>query len=102
MYLALCSNKITTIEFYLDNRYYLCMSKDKLVKKLRRIPENGWFGGICAGFAYYFELPVWVVRLVWAITFLGMGFGVWVYILIWIFMPRIKEVPTDYDEVTVE
>lgn len=77
------------------------MEKNKMEnKKLRRIPEKGWIGGVCAGFAYYFELPVWIVRLVWTITFLGMGFGIWVYILFWIFMPRIKEVPADYDEVT--
>jgi len=67
------------------------------IKKLRRIPEKGWIAGICAGFAYYFEAPVWVVRLIWtAAVFLGMGSGLFLYILLWIFMPKIDQTPGDY------
>jgi len=44
-------------------------------KKLRRIPAKGWLGGVCAGFAYYFSVPVWAVRLAWTLAiFAGMGF----------------------------
>lgn len=71
------------------------------IKKLRRIPSKGWIAGICAGFAYYFETPVWVVRLIWtAAVFLGMGSGLFLYILLWIFMPK-AEAPEDYDEKVV-
>lgn len=65
-------------------------------KKLRRIPQKGWLGGVCAGFAYYFGFPAWVIRAGWALSILFMGFGFWFYILLWIFMPVISETPSDY------
>ncbi|KKQ21797.1 MAG: Phage shock protein C [Candidatus Wolfebacteria bacterium GW2011_GWC1_37_10] len=67
---------------------------------MRRIPAKGWLGGVCAGFAYYFSVPVWAVRLAWTLAiFAGMGFGLLFYILFWIFMPKI-EAPSDYSEAT--
>lgn len=69
-------------------------------KKLRRIPQRGWLGGVCAGFAYFFGFPVWVLRLVWVLSLFWMGFGFFIYILLWIFMPTVKDVPVDYEEVT--
>ena len=30
---------------------------------LYRHPSDGWFGGICAGLADYWEVPTWVTRL---------------------------------------
>ncbi|MBI4993503.1 PspC domain-containing protein [Candidatus Wolfebacteria bacterium] len=68
-------------------------------KKLRRIPDEGWLGGICAGFAYYFELPLWVVRMAWVLASFWMGWGILLYILFFIFMPEI-ETPKDFDEAT--
>lgn len=73
------------------------MKKDK---KLKRIPEKGWLGGVCAGCAYYFEIPVWAVRLAWTFfVFAGMGMGLLLYILFWIFMPKMSA-PNDYDNAT--
>lgn len=67
-----------------------------MIKKLKRIPEKGWIGGVCSGFAYHFGTPVWVVRLIWVVATLGMGAGFWLYILFWIFMPAVSETPSDY------
>ncbi len=69
-------------------------------RKLRKIKGEGWIGGVCAGVAYKFEIPVWIVRLVWALAVFGAGLGSWLYIFLWIFMPKWDKTPEDYDEVT--
>ena len=29
---------------------------------LYRNPSDGWFGGVCAGLAEYWEVPTWLIR----------------------------------------
>jgi len=74
--------------------------------KLVAIPAEGagWVGGVLAGFAYYFTIPLWLVRVVFiaglvlpsarderisGALFVG-------YILFWIFMPEINFIPADF------
>lgn len=64
---------------------------------LRRIKAKGWVGGVCAGFAYWLAIPAWIVRLVLTLLVLVFGFGVLLYILLWIFMPTWTDVPEDYE-----
>jgi phage shock protein C len=45
-------------------------------------------GGVCLGFAEYFDIDVTVVRLVWLITALMTCVGFIPYILAWIVMPE--------------
>ena len=30
---------------------------------LYRNPVDGWFGGVCAGLAEYWDMPTWLIRL---------------------------------------
>lgn len=71
-------------------------------RKLRRIrdPEIGWLGGVCSGLAYFFGIPLWIVRLTWALLFFGAGAGGIVYVLLWIFLPVWDSVPKDFFKVT--
>jgi len=64
---------------------------------LRRIKAKAWLGGVCAGFAYWLGIPAWVVRLIWTLLLLLFGFGILLYVLLWIFMPAWDHVPPDYE-----
>lgn len=68
--------------------------------RLVAIPAKGIAGGVLAGFAYYFSIPLWLVRILFvpAIAFLADGFDflVLAYILLWVFMPSIDFIPADF------
>ncbi len=64
-------------------------------------PGPGWVGGVCAGIAYHFGLPTWIVRLAWAIAVFCYGVGGVLYLLLWIFVPNYSgtlsgSTPKDY------
>ena len=46
-------------------------------------------GGVCAGFARYFDVDVTLVRIIWLIlVFLPPGVGLIGYLLAWLVMPK--------------
>jgi phage shock protein PspC (stress-responsive transcriptional regulator) len=66
-------------------------------RKLRKMAASeAWVGGVCAGVAYWLGVPVWIVRLIWAVLILGYGVGLFVYVLLWIFLPAWDCVPDDF------
>ena len=72
------------------------------MKKLRRVSDGeiSWFGGVCAGVAYWLGVSTWIVRLVLFLTIWFCGFGLGLYIILWFFIPEWKETPKDYYTVT--
>jgi phage shock protein PspC (stress-responsive transcriptional regulator) len=59
-------------------------------RALRRRPDQGRLGGVCAGMAEYFNTDVALVRLVWVILALVPGAvlgGVVVYLAAWLVIP---------------
>jgi phage shock protein PspC (stress-responsive transcriptional regulator) len=68
------------------------------LKKLRRITDEAMVGGVCAGVAYRLATPTWLVRLIWFATVACAGFGLGLYILLWIFVPDAYETPGDYED----
>ncbi len=64
---------------------------DKKQQKSRRFyrdPENAILGGIAGGLAAYFNLDVTVVRIILVLlVFLGVGFIVPIYIVVWFVAP---------------
>jgi phage shock protein PspC (stress-responsive transcriptional regulator) len=68
-------------------------------RRLRKVEERKWIGGVCAGVAYWLGVPAWLVRLVLTLSVIGFGFGVLLYLLLWIFMPTWDATPADYDAV---
>lgn len=70
------------------------------MKKLRRINDDEWAGGVCAGIAYWLGMPAWTIRLLFFVSVFGYGIGFGFYILLWLFMPRWNVDPSDYDEVS--
>ncbi len=58
---------------------------------LRRRPERGLIGGVCAGMADHFQVEVIVVRLLMAMIVAIGGIGVAVYSLAWALIPIAPE-----------
>ena len=56
-------------------------------KRLYR-QRNGVFGGVCGGVAEYFGLSVSAVRWVTLLLILFGGLSIWIYILLWIIVPK--------------
>jgi phage shock protein PspC (stress-responsive transcriptional regulator) len=69
-------------------------------RKLRRVTEDEWIGGVCGGVAYWLGVPVWLTRLVWTCAALFYGIGIGLYILLWIFLPKWEDTPADYEQIT--
>lgn len=59
-------------------------------KRLFRDEENAVLGGVCAGIANYFHLDVVVIRILFAVILFFGGFGIPLYIILWIAIPRAK------------
>lgn len=62
--------------------------KDTNGKTLYRIPTSGKIAGVCAGVADYFNIEVWLVRVVTASMFLLGGYGIVfiIYALLWMIL----------------
>lgn len=56
-------------------------------KKLTRSLHNKKIAGVCGGFGEYFDLDPTLIRLVWLMTALFLGWGFIAYIIAWIVMP---------------
>ncbi len=59
-------------------------------RRIFRDPDDKVAGGVCSGVANYFGFdPLWL-RLVWALSFFFFGFGIMLYIILWIIIPKAK------------
>lgn len=57
-------------------------------KKLRRDPYDKVLGGVCSGLAVFFNADVALVRVIAVLLVLFGGLSVWVYIVLWIVIPK--------------
>ena len=56
---------------------------------MRRVMAGKKIGGVCAGFAEYFDMDVTLVRLIWAaLVLIPPAPGVIIYIVAWIILPK--------------
>lgn len=56
-------------------------------KRLSR-SNNKMIGGVCAGIAEYLGLDPTIVRIVWVLLLFFAGFGILLYLILWIIMPK--------------
>ena len=56
-------------------------------KKLSR-SNNKMIGGVCAGIADYLGLDPTIVRIVWVLMLFFAGFGILLYLILWLIMPK--------------
>lgn len=60
----------------------------KTSKRLFRDPDNRILGGVCGGLGNYFNIDPIVFRIIFILVALGMGFGLIIYIILWIAIPE--------------
>ena len=59
-------------------------------KRLYRDPENSIVAGVCGGVAAYFDIDPIIPRIGWVISVFLLGFGIPMYIILWIVIPEAK------------
>lgn len=59
-------------------------------KRLYRDEENGMIAGVCSGLAAYFNVDTIIVRLTFIVLTLIWGWGILLYIILWIITPVAK------------
>jgi len=59
-------------------------------KKLFRDPDDKFLGGVASGIAHYFNVDSIWIRLGLLALFFGGGFGVILYIILWVLLPEAK------------
>ena len=56
-------------------------------KRLTR-SDDKMIGGVCAGLAEYLDIDRTIVRIVWVLMVLFAGFGILLYVILWLIMPK--------------
>lgn len=59
-------------------------------RRLYRDPDNKILGGVWAGLAAYFDIDPVIPRIIWLISVLTLGFGIPLYIILWVVIPEAK------------
>jgi phage shock protein PspC (stress-responsive transcriptional regulator) len=58
------------------------------VNSLRRSRNDRWLGGVCGGIARATGLDSWIWRLAFTLGVMFAGGGIFIYLLLWIFVPE--------------
>jgi phage shock protein C len=56
-------------------------------KRLQRSRTEKMIGGVCGGFAEYFNVDPTLVRVIWVAMTLIVGIGFLLYLILWLVMP---------------
>lgn len=56
-------------------------------KRLTR-SDDKMIGGVCAGLAEYLDIDPTIVQIVWVLMVLFAGFGILLYVILWLIMPK--------------
>ncbi len=69
--------------------------------KLRRNKIDGVMGGVCSGFGDYFGIDHIIMRVLFVISVIFLGFPLVAYFILWVFVPKDKRAPyrREYREV---
>jgi phage shock protein C len=59
-------------------------------KRLYRSKNNQMVAGVCAGLGDYFAIDSTVIRLIFVLATVFGGFGIPVYIVLWIILPEVE------------
>lgn len=59
--------------------------------------RDGIISGVCKGLARNFDIPVGVFRLIWIVSLLFFGAGLWLYLVLAVSLPREDKLTTALD-----
>ena len=71
-------------------------------KLLYRSEKNKIIGGVCGGLGEYFNIDPSIVRIVFALAFFTEGFGLLLYVILWIILPSYSSIDKDSSDVINE
>lgn len=57
------------------------------IKRLYRVPD-GIIAGVCGGLAEFFGLDASLIRIATLVLILFGGLSLWVYIILWLIVPK--------------
>ncbi len=63
---------------------------ESIRRKLFRDKDDAILGGVCSGLSYYFNVDVFIIRLLFVVLFITAGSGVLLYIILLIILPEAK------------
>ena len=58
------------------------------INRLRRLDSDRWLAGVCGGIARLTGVESWIWRLLFVLGLVFGGFTIFVYLVLWIFVPR--------------
>jgi phage shock protein PspC (stress-responsive transcriptional regulator) len=58
------------------------------ISRLRRSRSDRWLGGVCGGLGRISGVESWIWRVLFVLFVCTFGFGLAIYILLWIFVPE--------------
>jgi phage shock protein PspC (stress-responsive transcriptional regulator) len=58
------------------------------INRLRRSLGDRWIAGVCGGIARLTGVESWIWRMLFVLGLLFGGFTLFVYVVLWIFVPR--------------
>ena len=58
-----------------------------ILRVFRRSAHDRWLGGVCGGLGECTPVPAWCWRVLFCVSVLFAGFGIILYLLLWIFAP---------------
>jgi phage shock protein PspC (stress-responsive transcriptional regulator) len=59
-------------------------------RRMYRDPDRRVFGGVCAGVSAYLDWDPLILRIIFAILIFAGGFGLGLYLILWIVLPEAK------------
>jgi len=64
------------------------MAEQNWLQKLRKSQNDKWIAGVCGGLGEHSPIPSWCWRFFFCVLSFFGGFGIILYVLLWIFMPK--------------
>jgi len=58
------------------------------ITTLRRSRSDRWLGGVCGGLGRISGVESWIWRVLFVLFVVTFGFGIAIYVLLWIFVPE--------------
>ncbi len=59
-----------------------------IINRLRRSMHDKWIAGVCGGIGRLTGVEAWIWRLLFVLGLVFGGFTIFVYAVLWIFVPR--------------
>lgn len=80
-------------KYYTDDGWEVEQTVEYGPKRLCRNKIDGVIGGVCAGFGDYFGIDHTVMRILFVLSVIFLGFPLLAYFVLWIFIPSDKRAP---------